>query len=605
MVTLYSFIKDTFFFFLKRNCNYWLLKRNIILCIHSNKYHTHVNYFDRPVKRPTLIVNEKCVKNILNGFPWIYSKDVKNAEELFLYSPCLVNIKDEFNENIGIGIYNKNSTIASRILTRNINDNINEEFFNCRIKRAYKKRLELFPNDNFFRVVNAESDSLPGIVIDKFNKLICVQINASGMDILSHVILKSIENVLTPDVIILKNDNQIRKLEKLPLKKEVYKGLYTSPIEVRENGLTFFVDILRGQKTGWYYDQRYNRSMLISYCKNKNVLDLFSYTGSFGITLAYYGANEVTCVDSSYLAIQNGIKSAQYNNVLDKINFVHSCVKKFFNVCLHVQLITAFRKGETSKNGKSCHLVRINQEKKNNEAKYFPSGREEQNNEAKYFPGGREEQNNEAKYIPGGREEQSNEAKYIPGGREEQNNEAKYFPDGKEEQVNSTKHDMNSSEKSNYINKQECEKGEQKLFSDIENIFIYEKSNSNTTHIEDIESLLIKNNNYDFFKKKYDVILIDPPALARNSYLLPSALKVYEKLLYISFKIMQKPGYVFVSSCNKLVGYEELILCIRRSLNWSNCEGTIIGEGRISSDHPIHVSLPETKYLTSVLLMVT
>ncbi|SBT80429.1 S-adenosylmethionine-dependent methyltransferase, putative [Plasmodium malariae] len=317
--------------------------------------------------------------------------------------------------------------------------------------------------------------------------------------------------------------------------------------------------------------------MLISYCKNKNVLDLFSYTGSFGIALAYYGANEVTCVDSSYLAIQNGIKSAQYNNVLDKINFVHSCVKKFFNVCLHVQLITAFRKGETSKNGKSCHLVRINQEKKNNEAKYFPGGREEQNNEAKYFP----------------------------GGREEQNNEAKYFPDGKEEQVNSTKHDMNSSEKSNYINKQECEKGEQKLFSDIENIFIYEKSNSNTTHIEDIESLLIKNNNYDFFKKKYDVILIDPPALARNSYLLPSALKVYEKLLYISFKIMQKPGYVFVSSCNKLVGYEELILCIRRSLNWSNCEGTIIGEGRISSDHPIHVSLPETKYLTSVLLMVT
>ncbi|CRG94701.1 S-adenosylmethionine-dependent methyltransferase, putative [Plasmodium gallinaceum] len=549
MVTLFSFPKDKLFF-MKKNYNYWLFKRNFL---HYNKYHTKINYIDNPVKRPTLIINEGCVKNVLSGFPWLYSKDVKNPEDLILYSPCLVNIKDEYNENIGIGIYNKNSIISSRILSRNINDYINEEFFNDRIKKAYEKRLELYENDNYFRVVNAESDLLPGVIIDKYNKLICVQINASGMDILLNMILKSIETVLNPDTIILKNDSHIRKLEKLPLKKEVYKGLYKSPIEVRENGLTFFVDILKGQKTGWYYDQRCNRSMLISFCKNKNVLDLFSYVGSFGITLAYYGANEVTCVDSSYLAIKNGIKSAHYNNVLYKMNFVHSCVKSFLNICLNAQFLNNYNK-DISKNKEEFLLfsTKENEEMKCNKNDHIPLD--------------------------------------IREGKK------------KKKAIN---YEIENSEKT-YVNDEKCRKKEN-IFSDIQNIFIYQmgKNNKYIEDIDDIEKLLIKNNNFDFFKKKYDVILIDPPPLARNNYLLPSALKIYQKLLYISFKLIQKPGYVFVSSCNKLIGYNELNLCIKRSLNWSKCNGIIIGEGRISSDHPIHVSLPESKYLTSILLMIT
>ncbi|CRH01420.1 S-adenosylmethionine-dependent methyltransferase, putative [Plasmodium relictum] len=549
MVTFFLFPKDKLFFYVKNKYNYWLFKRNFLQC---NKYHTNINYNDNPIKRPTLIINERCVKNVLNGYPWLYSKDVKNAEDLFLYSPCLVNIKDEHNENIGIGIYNKNSVISSRILSRNINDCINEDFFNNRIKRAYQKRLELFNNDNYFRVVNAESDLLPGIIIDKYNKLICVQINASGMDILLNIILKSIENVLNPNIIILKNDSQIRKLEKLPLKKEVYKGLYKSPIEIRENGVTFFVDILKGQKTGWYYDQRYNRSMLIPFCKNKNVLDLFSYVGSFGITLAYYGAKEVTCVDSSYLAIKNGIKSAHYNNVLDKINFVHSCVKNFLNISLNAQITNTHDKTTLKNNDKFILLT----SKKNGEMKY-------------------------------------NKNDFISLNIKE------------EEEKKSFKIDEDNSETTN-LNDDKCKQKED-IFSDIQNIFIYQmnKNNKHIEDIEDIEKLLIKNNNLEFFKKKYDVILIDPPPLARNNYLLPSALKIYQKLLFISFKIIQKPGYVFVSSCNKLIGYNELNLCIRKSLNWSKCDGIVIGEGRISSDHPIHVSLPETKYLTSILLMIT
>ncbi|CAD2100310.1 S-adenosylmethionine-dependent methyltransferase, putative [Plasmodium vinckei lentum] len=531
MVKLFSYAKGNYNLFLKQHLNKCIGTRRGVHSPSSTTYNEKIGNNDtNPKKRPWLIIKDNSVKNILNGFPWVYSKDVKNDNDLFLYSPCIVNIKDEFNENIGVGIYNKNSTIASRILTMNVNENINEEFFNNKIKKAYEKRLELFPNDNFFRVVNAEGDFLPGIVIDKYNKLVSVQVNASGMDVLLHIILKSIENVLNPDTIILKNDSHIRKLEKLSLTKLVYKGLYKPPIEIRENGLTFFTDILKGQKTGWYYDQRDNRSMLISYCKDKNVLDLFSYVGGFGITLAYYGANEVTCVDSSYLAIENGIKSAQYNNVLNKVNFVHACVKKFLNVSLHVKLETP---------------------------------------------------HNRTNNIPllEKSDEQTDECLNIEFKEQNDNNTI---------EMKKTEHDKKST-----------------LFSDMQNIYIYEKSKDNRIDLNDIEKLLIKNNNYDFFQKKYDVILIDPPPLARNNYLLPSALKVYQKLLYVSFKIIQKPGYVFVSSCNKLIGYNELVLCIRRALNWAKCEGVIIGEGRVSSDHPVHVSLPETKYLTSILLMIT
>ncbi|GAW82581.1 hypothetical protein, conserved [Plasmodium gonderi] len=540
------------------------------------KYHNHVNYVDNPSKRPKLVVTEKCVKNVLNGFPWLYSKDVKNSDELVLYSPCIVNIKNEYDEHLGIGIYNKNSVIASRILSTNINDFINEEFFTLRIEKAYKKRLELFPNDNFFRVVNAESDFLPGIIIDKYDKLTCVQINASGMDILLHIILKSIENVLNPDIIILKNDNKIRKLEKLPLKKEVYKGVYNSPIEVRENGLTFFVDILQSQKTGWYYDQRHNRSMLIPYCKNKRVLDLFSYVGSFGITLAYYGAKEVTCVDSSYDAIQNGIKSAQYNNVLDKTNFVHSCVKKFLNICLNTQMWDPFT------------YKHISQEVKVNNGTQCGN-------------------QNEERYKITHHKSYEDQKKHTC--MQQNGDTSSLTPSGLDLMKVETNMNLNNSGKDLDMNTQVCaqlhEQGKEKLHSDMQNIFIYEKTKIDATDIGDIENLLIKNNRVDFLKKKYDVILVDPPALAGNSYLVPSALKIYQKLLYISFKIIQKPGYVFVSSCNRLIGYEELLMCIRRSLNWSKCEGIIIGEGRISADHPVHVSLPETRYLTSVLIMVS
>ncbi|ANQ09561.1 Uncharacterized protein PCOAH_00046130 [Plasmodium coatneyi] len=532
-------------------------KNGAILPKWFNNYHSQVSYVDSPTKRPSLVVTEKCVKNVLNGFPWIYSKDVKNADELTLYSPCIVTIKNEYDEKLGVGIYNKNSVIASRVLSTNVNDCLNEEFFTSRIEKAYKKRLELFPNDNFFRVVNAESDFLPGVIIDKFDKLICVQINASGMDILLHSILKSIEQVLNPEIIILKNDSKIRKLEKLPLKKEVYKGIYNAPIEVRENGLTFFVDVLKGQKTGWYYDQRLNRAMLISYCKNRKVLDLFSYVGSFGITLAYYGAKEVTCVDSSYAAIQHGIKAAHYNGVMDKTNFVHSCVKKFLNVCLHAQV--GFSSGHIDQG--ELHT-----------GDHLLEGSESE------FPKSSCEKNSPCSDL------NCSQLDNPPNG--------------------DITH-LSSSENNVHASVSPSTQDGDRLLSDVENIFIYGKSKVDTTDVEDVENLLIKSNRDEFFRKKYDVILVDPPALARNNYLLPAALKIYQKLLYISFRIVQKPGYVFVSSCNKLVGYEELLLCIRRSLHWSKCEGTIIGEGRISADHPVHVSLPETRYLTSVLVMVS
>lgn len=494
-------------------------------------YHDVRDYVDNPKKRLALIVNENCVKKLITGYPWVFSNEIKNAEELVLYSPCIVNIHNEFSECVAVGIYNKNSSICARVLSTDVTESINENFFEEKLRNAYNKRIETFKTGDFFRVVNAESDFLPGIFIDKYGKIICVQVNASGIDILLPQLLKSVEKVFNPETIILKTDSSIRKFEKVFPKKEVYKGVYEGPTELRENGVTFFVDILNGQKTGWYFDQRENRFMLVSFSKNKTVLDLFSYVGSFGITLAYYGAKEVTCVDSSYAAICNGIKSASYNNVFDKITFIHSCVKRFLQISMTALL---------------------------NDYKSLP---------LRTFLA---EPNATCENMEN-REKQKNDLQLET--------HAMHIKDGN------------------------------KLFSEMDNIHVYkcnQKGNAQKSDIiDEMEHLLVKNINIQFFQKKYDVILIDPPPLAKTHSLVASALKIYQKILFISFKILQKPGFVFVSSCNRLIGPNELNACVKKSLRWAKCDGVIISEGRMSADHPIHVALPETRYLTSLLLFVT
>ncbi|CAK9057042.1 Ribosomal RNA large subunit methyltransferase I (23S rRNA m5C1962 methyltransferase) (rRNA (cytosine-C(5)-)-methyltransferase RlmI) [Durusdinium trenchii] len=173
----------------------------------------------------------------------------------------------------------------------------------------------------FYRLAHGEADHLPGLVIDRYDDHLCIQ-PFSGLDELLWPIADALDEVLKPKVVIIRQDTPGRRREKAALKREVLKGSYQGPSELREHGASFAVDLLSGQKTGWYYDQRENRLMLANLVRGSlpRVLDVYSYVGGFGVLLAHYGAASVLCVDSSEAALELLRRSAA-------MNAVQSCVR--------------------------------------------------------------------------------------------------------------------------------------------------------------------------------------------------------------------------------------------------------------------------------------
>ena len=170
----------------------------------------------------------------------------------------------------------------------------------------------------FYRLVHAEGDGLPGLVIDRFGDALVVQTNSAGMESLLTPLTMALENLLSPTTIILRNDSPSRSFEGLESYVRAEKG-EARRIALEENGARYFADIgAEGQKTGWYYDQRDNRAFIAGLAKGKTVLDAYSYTGGFGILAAKSGAREVVCVDRSAPALKLAEESAAANSVAIK-----------------------------------------------------------------------------------------------------------------------------------------------------------------------------------------------------------------------------------------------------------------------------------------------
>jgi 23S rRNA (cytosine1962-C5)-methyltransferase len=177
--------------------------------------------------------------------------------------------------------------------------------------------------------VFAESDGLPGLVIDRFNTVISVQITTAGMEQHKEVLVKVLVELLAPEAILLKNDNSQRQVESLSLEPEVAYGVLPERLLIEENGAQFIINVAEGQKTGWFYDHRISRGQFAQWSKGLKVLDLFSYAGGWGVTAALAGAADVTCVDSSESALGLAAESAALNGVSEKIEFVRSDVFEF------------------------------------------------------------------------------------------------------------------------------------------------------------------------------------------------------------------------------------------------------------------------------------
>ena len=221
---------------------------------------------------------------------------------------------------IGKGYVNPKSQIVVRLLTRDKKDEINEQFFHNRIAACWEYRKKLGYIENC-RLVFGEADGLPQLIIDKFNDYFVIQTLALGIDKWKPAIVKALEGIFKPRGIYERNDVPVRELEGLPRHKGFLSAPFDTQIIINENGLKFHVDIENGQKTGYFLDQQDNRRAIRHIVKDAEVLGAFTYTGTFEIHAAYYGAKSVLGLDISENAVEQANRNAALNGLTSNCRF--------------------------------------------------------------------------------------------------------------------------------------------------------------------------------------------------------------------------------------------------------------------------------------------
>ncbi len=276
-------------------------------------------------------LNKGAEKRLKQGHLWIYSNevDVKKTPLKSFEPGEQVQVKSHTDKVLGTAFMSPASLIAGRMISRDPTQLMDQSLLTHRLNVALSLRQNVF-SEPCYRLVFGDSDRLPGLVIDRFKDVFVVQISSVGMESLKTEIVAALDKVCKPKNIIFKNNGKMRGPEDLESYIEVAKGDEIEEAEFTENGVKFIAPIVTGQKTGWFYDHRMNRARLKDYVKGKRVLDLYSYVGGWGIQAAAFGAESVTCVDSSTLALDYVIKNAELNNLQDKVDCIEGDV---FEVC--------------------------------------------------------------------------------------------------------------------------------------------------------------------------------------------------------------------------------------------------------------------------------
>lgn len=260
-----------------------------------------------------IYLRRKISSRIANGHPWIFNNEVEKVEG-DVRGGEIVEVYANDQKFIGKGYINPKSQILVRLLTRNKTEDINEEFFLKQLKKCWEYRNRLGYTENC-RLVFGEADSLPQLIIDKFNDYFVIQTLALGIDVWKPAIVKALNSIFDPKGIYERNDVPVRELEGLPQQKGFLSEPFDTNILIRENGLQFHVDLENGQKTGYFLDQQDNRRAIQYIVKGAEVLGAFTYTGTFEIHAAHYGAKSVLGLDISANAVQQANKNAELNRV--------------------------------------------------------------------------------------------------------------------------------------------------------------------------------------------------------------------------------------------------------------------------------------------------
>jgi 23S rRNA (cytosine1962-C5)-methyltransferase len=250
---------------------------------------------------------------IEEGHPWVFNNEIdridghiKSGEIAYVFS-----YKKVF---IGKGFLNTSSKIFVRILSKNIDEIIDINFFKSIIIQSNQARLDL-GYKNSYRVLFAESDGIPGLIVDKYDEYLVIQILSLGIDLRKSMFIEILADLFHPKGIYERSDVSVRKKEGLELFKGTVYGDVPDLVVIKENNLLMEIDLKNGQKTGTFLDQQDNHDAIKPYVENKTVLDCFSHIGGFGLHAAYHKASEVTCLDISEHAVNQINRNAKLNKL--------------------------------------------------------------------------------------------------------------------------------------------------------------------------------------------------------------------------------------------------------------------------------------------------
>jgi 23S rRNA (cytosine1962-C5)-methyltransferase len=276
---------------------------------------------DNPQTRPTITLLPGRQKRAEGGHPWIYSNEISmDAAAKSLPAGGLVTVRKPDGKGLGVATFNAHPLVSARLLSRDATQKIDRTFLARTLRRALALRERLFP-EPFYRLIHAEADGLPGLVVDRFGKALVCQFNTAGMALLEADVLAALDQVLAPEIVVLRNDSSARLAEGLSNEVQVAKGNVEGPVELIENGARFTADLLGGQKTGWFFDQRANRRFMSRLARDLRVLDLYTFAGGFAVEAALAGAREVVGIDRSEPALALAKAAAIRNGVAERCTF--------------------------------------------------------------------------------------------------------------------------------------------------------------------------------------------------------------------------------------------------------------------------------------------
>ena len=263
-------------------------------------------------------------RTIKAGGAWVFNNEIETITGRF-HNGDLVIVHDFDGYPMGKGYINQNSKIRVRLLTRHVNQEIDESFFQMRLQNAWNYRKDTVDTSSC-RLVFGEADFLPGIVIDKYEDVLVMECLTLGMERYKEQLANLMKQILQKDGIQIRgvyerSDAKEREKEGLSRVKGFIEAEFDTNVEITENGVRYMVDVVNGQKTGFFLDQKYNRLAIQKLCKGKRVLDCFTHMGTFALNAGIAGASEVTGLDISEFAVEQATENAKRNSLSDTVTF--------------------------------------------------------------------------------------------------------------------------------------------------------------------------------------------------------------------------------------------------------------------------------------------